>query len=299
MRLIVTGATGFIGSSVMQHAARSFPGEVIGIARRVPSSHDNVRYVGADLLDPEMVKRVLAQIEATHLLHLAWDVTPGRYWHSAANLEWLEASLRLFRIFAASGGERIVTSGTCAEYDWTDGLLVEDQTPLQPNSLYGISKNCLREMLEAAAPPLDISWAWARLFWLYGPDERPGRLLSDLARALLAGETVATSAGHQRRDYLHVDDVARALLHVLLGAHQGTINIGSGEGVEIREVVNKFGEYLGRPDLLRIGARAESGDESPLVVADVARLEATGFRTVRNLDTGLADTAEWWKRTQE
>jgi nucleoside-diphosphate-sugar epimerase len=296
MRLVVTGATGFVGAEVMKQTASTFPGEVVGIARTVPSDEGNIRYVKADLRDQKAVERLMAQLRATHLLHLAWDVTPGQYWGSASNLEWLEASLRLFRLFVETGGERIVASGTCAEYDWSDQILIEERTALRPNSLYGTAKNCLREMLEAAAAQFDVSWAWGRLFWLYGPGERRGRLLSDMADAILAGNEFATSSGRQRLDYTHVSDAARALLHLLRSEHEGVVNIGSGEAIEVRQIAIMFAEKLGRPDLLRVGERAVREGEPTLVVADVARLAAIGFPGARDIDTGLSETADWWKR---
>lgn len=278
----------------MRHAARSFQGEVFGLARSDVLAGDGVTRVCADLLVPDAARRAIEQVRATHLLHLAWDVTPGRYWQSATNLEWFEASLRLFRLFVDAGGQRIISVGTCAEYAWDQSPLDEIRTPLQPGTFYGISKNALRAMLEGAAEPLGVSWAWARLFWLYGPGEGKGRLLSDIARSLLVGKEASISSGRQRRDYLHVDDVARALVQIVVSGHQGTINVGSGRAVEIRHIAETFADRLGHRALLRVGGRPDGPDEKPLVVANVERLAAIGFRPEYNLETGLDHTADWW-----
>jgi len=295
MRLLVTGATGFVGIQVMRQAALAFPGETIGLARRVPERQDGQRYVAADLLDAVGMAHALAEIRPTHLLHLAWNVTPGQYWSSPANMEWLEASLRLIRLFAEAGGQRVVAAGTCAEYDWSDGVLREHATALVPGTRYGIAKDCLRRMVESVSPVLGLSWAWGRLFWIYGPHEREGRLVSGIAHAILAGETaMLNSTGHQRRDYLHVSDVAGALLAVLMSDLEGPVNVGAGHAPEVRHLAELFAQALGGPDLLRFAA-SNQGQELPVVVADTTRLALTGFVPQITLENGMADTAAWWR----
>lgn len=295
MRLVVTGATGFIGTHVMEQARKVFPGDVVGLARTAPPFLRGSHFVSVDLLDHASVDAIFPELKATHLLHLAWDVTPGSYWGALNNIEWLEASIHLMRTFAKAGGQRMVGVGTCAEYDWGDEVLDEALTALRPESLYGVAKNSFCEILSAAGTPLEISTAWARLFWMYGPGENGGRLISDLAGGILAGEVVTTSSGYQKRDFMHVADTASALMQLVLSAYEGAVNIGSGEAIEVRHVAKLFAEKMGRPDLLQVGAgNADNG--APRVVADVKRLTALGFRPTWTLDTGLADTANWWRR---
>lgn len=295
MRLLVTGATGFVGVHVMRQAEIAFPGDVIGLARHVPADSTGVRHMSVDLLDPAAVAHAIADLRPTHLMHLAWDVTPGEYWHSARNVAWLEASLRLLRLFAESGGQRVLATGTCAEYDWRDGIMREGATALQPATPYGVTKDCLRRMLESFAPQFGMSWAWARLFWLYGPGEREGRLISAIANAAFQNAEVALSSGRQRRDYMHVSDAARALVTVLAGEMEGPINIASGEAFEVRRIATTFAECLECADLLRFGAREDDPSEATLVVAAVDRLAAAGFKPSIEIDAGLAETAAWWK----
>ncbi len=103
-------------------------------------------------------------------------------------------------------------AGTCAEYEWGGpGPCVEGRTPLRPATLYGVAKDATRAVVEAAAGELGIAVAWGRIFFLYGPGEDERRLVASVARALARGERAATSAGTQRRDFMHVADVGAAL----------------------------------------------------------------------------------------
>ena len=204
---------------------------------------------------------LIERVKPTHLLHLAWYVPPGKYWTSLENVRWLQASMDLLIEFAAAGGQRVVSAGTCAEYSWTkgDGICREDETPLEPASLYGASKDALRRMQEALARQFGFSQAWGRIFFPYGPGEPDGRLVPSVIRSVLAGEPARCSHGRQVRDFMYVDDVARAFAVVLDSAIEGPVNIGTGEGVTIAEVAQAAAEAAGRPDLLQLGALAGAG----------------------------------------
>src|SRR5207247_5374504 len=132
-----------------------------------------------------------------------------KFWSAPQNLEWIGASLRLVHLFHEVGGERAVIAGTCAEYDWA-GDCRQPLTHLRPHTLYGASKDALRRIVCAYARERDLSVAWARIFFVYGPHEQPGRLVAAAARSFVAGERFAAPDGRQRRDLLYVDDVADA-----------------------------------------------------------------------------------------
>jgi len=294
--ILITGATGFIGRHCLDRLA-GLAGAVDALVR--PGTllqHPGVRTHEADLFDTSAVAQALARIRASHLLHLAWTTEPGAYWTSPDNVRWLEASLSLLRAFAAVGGERVVMAGTCAEYDWSEGACRENVTPLRPVSLYGVCKNALREVGESLAGRLGLRLAWGRIFFLYGPHEHPRRLVASVIASLLRGEPALCSEGTQRRDFLHVEDVADAFVALLRSDLYGPVNIGSGEAVAVRTLVERLADQLGARHLLRLGARSSPPGEPPLVVADISRLREE-LRWVPRLDLerGLARTVEWWK----
>lgn len=296
-RVLVTGATGFIGRNTLAPlAARGF--DIHAVTSRKPSSEfaDAVEWHRADLLDPDGAAAAVEATQPTHLLHLAWYSEHGAFWGSAENLRWVEASLRLLRAFADAGGQRAVVAGTSAEYDWSHRRLIEDETPLAPATLYGAAKQALATVATAFASRAQFELAWGRVFFLYGPGEDSRRLVSSVARALVKGETAQCSDGHQVRDFLHVQDVAEAFVALLDSAASGAVNIASGEPVAVREVVTMLGELAGRPDLVALGALPPRPGDPGELVADTQKLIGeVRWRPRRSLETGLRDTLDWWR----
>ena len=287
-RVLLTGAGGFIGrETVAPLIERGF--EIHAFVRHPLEPVDSVVQHRLDLMSDE-IEPLAREVAATHLLHLAWYAEPGRFWDAPENLDWVAASLRLWRAFAQAGGRRAVVAGSCAEYDWSTPLLDEQETLLAPVSLYGESKAALHRLLDRSAPGLGISLAWGRIFFPFGPFEKPGRLLGSLFDGIARGEPVDLSSGEQQRDFLHVEDVATAFVMLLDSELTGPVNIASGEAVAVREIAEKAAALAGGRHLLRFGSRPLQPDEPPVMAAATERLHhELGFKPGFTLDAGLAD----------
>jgi nucleoside-diphosphate-sugar epimerase/SAM-dependent methyltransferase len=291
-RLVLTGATGFIGRCVVPFLLKR--GHEVHALGRGRSGVPGTFHHSFDLLGDQTPDSLVAEIQPTHLLHLAWNATPGEFWVAPDNLDWVAASLRLYRAFARAGGRRAVFAGSCAEYDWNHGFLDEATTPLRPRTLYGTAKDGLRRLITAAATQEGISMAWGRIFFLYGPHEPAQRLVPSVVTALLAGELALCTDGRQERDFMHVADVARAFADLVDSDLTGPVNIASGECRSLREIVGVVAEVTGRPDLLRFGARQTPADEPPRLAASVGLLQGTlRFRPQISLREGIADVVAW------
>jgi nucleoside-diphosphate-sugar epimerase len=312
-RVMVTGASGFIGRHLLPACLRAGH-EVHAVSSRpaagdsaMSTSQEDIRWHQADLLDPGAVSSLIARVRPELLVHLAWYAEHGRFWASPENVRWVESSLALMRAFAAAGGRRAVMAGTCAEYDWAAIEPVRPDQPLPrchelrtPNgseTLYGTCKRAANLVAERFAVTADLELAYGRVFFLYGPDEQPGRLVAQVTRSLLAGERVATSDGRQIRDFLHVADVAEAFAAILESDVLGAVNVASGEPVTVRDVIESIAMHVGRSELLDWGARPRAKDDPEVLLADIGRLrEEVGFTARIGLADGLGTTVEWWRR---
>jgi nucleoside-diphosphate-sugar epimerase len=294
-RVLVTGATGFVGQYTLLPLREL--GFEVHVAGRKPPNDPAVTYHRANLFDPADTLRIAREAKASHLLHLAWDTEPGRFWNSPLNLDWVGASLAMVRAFAEAGGTRAVLAGTCAEYRWgAEVPLDENRAELAPATLYGVSKDALRRIVSSYAETASLSFAWGRIFFLYGPGEKPGRLVSDAIRALIGRQPFATTDGNQRRDFMHVEDVACAFALLLASEVQGAVNIGSGEAVPVRSILEAIARETAGQKMLRLGERPRPANDPAVIEAAVDRLRyEVGFIPHHAMVDGLAQTVKWWK----
>ncbi len=296
--LLLTGAGGFIGSHCIESLIQA-GFNVNAVSSRIIRNHDQdgLTWHHADLHNAEHVLRLLSEVKPEYLLHLAWDVTPGLYWQSVANLRWVKSSLGLLQSFIESGGRRLVMVGSCAEYDWQYGYCREGLTPLNPQSLYGTCKNALRQVLEATAAGKKVSVAWGRLFSVYGPGEREERLVPTILTSLIKGEEAHCLSGHQVRDYMYVKDAAAAFTALLNSSVEGPVNIASGKPLFLSELASAAADFTGRQDLLKISSESKDSSEPDLLLAHTGRLtNEVGFKPAYSLSEGMQETGLWWKK---
>ena len=300
-RVLVSGGGGFVGLPLLRQLACT-DWEIHALYTRAhPAVPFGVRWHRVDLLDHAAVSDLIDELAPERLVHLAWCTEHGRFWSARENVIWVELSLHLLRAFIRRGGQRLVMLGSCAEYDWSAaaGPLSECGSPVAPATLYGTAKDALRRLASASAEQQGVELAWARLFFLYGPREAPGRLVPSVVRSLLAGQAVATRSTEHVRDFMHVEDVAGALFALLDSPVVGPVNIASGQGVTVGQVVDQIVQVTGRPELVRPGALPERPGEPTRLVANVARLrDEVGFQPRWGLADGLAATVRWWEERE-
>jgi nucleoside-diphosphate-sugar epimerase len=305
-RVLVSGAGGFIGRWSVP-ALLSLGYEVHAVVSRnarrgVPAQLEGARVHVADLLNESSIDELIAETLPTHLLHFAWIATPGLYWQSAENFRWAAASEHLLRSFGVRGGSRAVMAGSCAEYDWSRVQVCDErQSPLadgsgEPLSPYAACKIGLQKTLADVGRLQNVSTAWGRIFFQFGPGEHEERLVPSVICNLLQGREAACSHGRQIRSFLHVADVGAAFAAVLDSTLEGPVNIGSDEPIAIADLVERIGGKIGRNDLVRLGARPASPDEPPVLVPNVHRLQHEArWRPRFTLDEALDDTIAWWR----
>ncbi len=254
-----------------------------------------------DLMDAKRVLELLKTVEPTDLLHFAWYAEHRKFWTSPLNLDWVAASIGLFKSFVEAGGKRAVFAGSCAEYDWAGPQpLAEDKTPCKPRSLYGVCKNSTRQIVETYASQAGIPVAWGRIFFLYGPDENPDRMIPSILHPLLEGRPACCRCGEHVRDLLHVHDVASAFVALLQSDVTGAVNIGSGQRITLGDVSRRAARMVGREDLLTVDRQAATPADPAVIVADTTRLHReVGWTPRYDLTSGLEQVVAWMRTASQ
>jgi nucleoside-diphosphate-sugar epimerase len=289
MKILVTGATGFIGSAFSKLAlahGHEIGGMMLPTERPSPQvpRRGKMHWIKGALAN--LPWKEIESFRPDACVHFAWIATPGVYLESPENEKHLEWSLNLAHWLKGIGLRHFVGVGTCIEYKMTGVPLNEDQTPINPTTLYSRCKDMLRETLEAEAQKDGTSFCWGRVFYPYGVGEHPGRLCSSLIQKLQQGEKIVLKTPHSTKDYIYIDDLASAILLTVEKKFQGNINWGTGVGVSVREIADAVATMVGRPELVEGVSPAEK-DPLGYVVADATRLKSLGWKQQFSLGRGL------------
>ncbi|WP_336354316.1 NAD(P)-dependent oxidoreductase [Pseudomonas atacamensis] len=242
MKVLVTGATGFVGRHLV--AALLERGcEIRAVARNAETARsmpwiDDVEFVSADIHAADL--NVVALTEGIDaLVHLAWPGLPNyrALFHFEHNLM---ADYRFIKSAVEAGVQQVLVTGTCFEYGMQSGPLSESTEP-RPSNPYGLAKHTLHLFLQNLQQERPFTLQWARLFYLHGQGQNPNSLLAALDRAIDSGEpTFNMSAGEQLRDFLAIETAASHLAAIL---HQrdfaGVVNCASGQPVSVRALVEQ------------------------------------------------------------
>lgn len=294
-KVLLTGATGFIGHNCIEFLlSKNYEVHAVFNKNNSQVSPKVYRH-SCNLHDPTSVTELIKQTKPSHLMHLAWYATPGKFWTSPENLNWVKSSIHIIQEFVQFGGKRAVIAGSCAEYDWNSEICKEDSTPLNPSSFYGTCKALLYQIVQAYAKQVGLSLAWGRVFFLYGPREAPERLVPSVITSLMKNDPPRCSHGKQIRDFMHVKDVANAFAALLDSELQGSINIASGKPITLKEVIDHIAQRFDAKGRIQYGAIMTN--DAPKIVADTTRLSAElNWSPNYDLEDGLNQTIDWWLR---
>ncbi len=301
MRLFLTGASGFVGAATLRAALREGheiaaplrPGDK---AERLAELAGRYQRIDVDLRDSPGVAAAMAESRPDVVLHLAWwGVANTARFARAQITDNIEMACALVEAATAAGASTFVGMGSQGEYGNASSMQ-EDTLPM-PTSLYGAAKVAALVLTRQLAAQTGLRHAWLRLFSTYGPEDNEGWLIPMLIAEMLAGRRPKTTLGTQRWDWLHVDDVARAVLAVATTpAAEGVFNLGSGRAVAVRDVIELIRD-LAAPDMeLVFGEIPFRPDQVMHMQADISRLSAaTSWRPSVPLEEGLAKTIAWYR----
>jgi nucleoside-diphosphate-sugar epimerase len=242
MKILVTGATGFVGSHVVKQALVEGH-DVIALARNKAKASSfkwfkDVEFISTDISEGvyDVSKLGIPDV----LIHLAWSGLPN--YKSLFHLEEnLPSSMAFLRSALSSGVKRILVTGTCFEFGMQNGELAPDM-PTCPENPYAVAKDALRKWLEYMHSEFEFIHQWIRLFYMYGEGQNPKSILAQLKTALENGDaTFNMSGGEQLRDYLPIEKVAEKILaYASIHDSSGIHHCCSGNPISIRKLVEDY-----------------------------------------------------------
>jgi dTDP-6-deoxy-L-talose 4-dehydrogenase (NAD+) len=243
MKILVTGATGFIGSYVVAELLKRNI-EVIATDRDIEKAKlrewfTKVHFVTCDISD--VTDEVMNEFKkADKLIHLAWEGLPNykELFHFERNL-FVQYSF--LKKMVTNGISDISVSGTCFEYGKKEGGLSVDMKP-DPHNPYALAKDTLRKFLQQLQLHFPFKLKWIRLFYTYGHGQSGGSLLAQLETAVAKGDEVFNmSGGEQLRDYLPVEQMAEKIANFSLDDNlDGVVNCCSGKPISIKRLVEDY-----------------------------------------------------------
>jgi nucleoside-diphosphate-sugar epimerase len=291
MRVLLTGASGFLGRRVAELVVAGGH-DVVSIGRSAPdgSLAQPGRFIKSDLTDAGDVERAAADAgDVDSIIHLAAMVPRNAEQDDAATAFAVNVmgTIHLFGAFGRAGQANIVAS-TAEVYGLPEGheLLREDAEP-RPLTWYGASKVATEAYCRTLEHHDRMRIAILRLTVLYGTGDPIQRAIPNFVRSAVMGESIRIFGGEELRDYLHVDDAAQAVMVAWERRLSGTYNVGSGMGVTVRDAADAVLRLAGGSSALEQHPRQKPAAD---IVLDVTRFrEATGFSPARVFPDGLEE----------
>ncbi len=271
MRLLLTGATGFLGSHILDNLIeKDFNVSVIirpDSKKILRNISDLEQIITTNDLFSESQKFFRDSLQNIDIvIHAAWYVEHGKYLQSTKNLDCFSGTVSFAKVAANLDIEKFIGIGTCFEYKQSNEPLGID-SELRPESVYASAKADTYLMLDSIFREKEIDFAWCRLFYLYGDREDPNRLIPYIRNQLSNGKIASLTSGSQIRDFLNIKDAAEAIVEVAIGDNQGPVNICSGIPLSVKDLAIEIAkEYDNGEKLLKFGDRDLNYTDPPFVV---------------------------------
>lgn len=237
MKILITGGTGFIGGPVLKTLVENIQGvEILNLTKSRPNSYfKEVEHFNCDLSNPQTYQAKIEAFEPEVVIHLAWEGIPD--FSLEMCIKNILSSVSLIEIVTKiKSCKKIVTTGSCFEYNNKIGDCNENDTVISKD-YFTFAKKTVLSFLELECNKQNIEFCWARLFYVYGPNQRSGSLIPTLIATLKSGKIPDLRTPKNENDFIHVNDVADGLMKLALTDIQsGIFNLGSGTSISVAEV---------------------------------------------------------------
>lgn len=284
MRVLVTGANGFIGRAVCARIMEAGHFVYALGSTEKTAAICNV-YLQCDLGNSERLYNVLKGTQADCCIHLAWTGLPNYTYKNS--LISMQNSFNILEIGHKSGIKHFICAGSCFEYLNPEGTISETW-PIKNSDAYTAAKAGVLGLARQYCREQDISFHWLRFFYVIGPGQRENSLIPYVVRSLKLGQTPVLRTAYNENDFIDVRDVAEAILSIAEKnpAEAELLNIGSGRATSIRLLTMEIMRELGITKDLCF----EEHDPKISFCADVTRIrQLTGWESHVELSQTIRD----------
>ena len=297
-KVLITGGAGFIGSALGRHLQQLgnevFVLDDLSFGRRALAPVADDHFFRTDIRDEAATRKVMDAVRPQQVLHLA-----ALHFIPYCNAHPVEAAAINIRgtisvLDAATGVkevEQVFVASTAAVYPIAEGPLSEDRTT-GPMDIYGLTKLASERIAGDFHRRSGVPTIVGRFFNAFGPNETNPHLFPEIQRQVLGGaRTLKLGNLEPRRDFIHTEDMSRAIGALLGSGIKGfdTFNIGRGIEYSVREIVAAFERQLGEPLTIEVDPARVRKVERMHLLADVTKLKkATGWEAKWDIDQGVA-----------
>jgi nucleoside-diphosphate-sugar epimerase len=289
MRILITGGTGFVGKPTAERLQRRGHKLMLLVRdsrdKNIFASKRNLHFIKGDLSEINRLAGSIRKFKADAALHLAWEGIPD--YGAAMSAKNLIFSINLISLLAKLGYKKIICAGSCWEYGAKSGKIDEEFLPRITNA-FAAAKDAIHNLGSYLAQERNVDFVWARIFYSYGPRQKPSSLVPHLIGRYSKGANPEIKNPKGGNDFVYVDDVARALVAILekhKNRQSRTYNIGSGRLTGVGEIVRKI-----------YGAGFKNLAVRPVgFYADISRIKKEiGWMPKIKLGEGIKKTVEYY-----
>lgn len=297
-RVLITGASGFVGAAVTR--ALVHQGKDVAVllrpgsdAWRIAAEMSHLQVIRGNLREIDSIADSIRDFHPEAVIHLAWEGVKGSERNDRVQVDNVSSSIALYLLSESLGCGAFIGMGSQAEYGPATGRL-DELAPTRPTTLYGAAKLATYLLLDRMASASSCHFAWLRLFSSYGPGDDPSWMLQYVARSLLRRENPALTPAEQIWDYIHVNDVADAVIATMNSGARGVFNLGSGVAYKLAYIIATLRDLIDPSLPLGFGDVPYRQDQVMHLEANIVRLTAaTGWTPRVPLETGLREVVEW------